>query len=335
MWDSVGWTRSVKEFTLFFVPTWVTTNKKNPLVTGFIERGITLRKIAPFRVDLTSQGRLLRVSYHAKMTTFKSPSRRAEVTTFSHKSRKRMLDMIATLDSDQLENSPVRPRFITLTYIRNMQNQRVIARDLKVFTQRLVRLAPKSVIVWRVERQERGAWHAHLIWINGIHYDKGQLARDWNDVTGEPLHQNGRPAFTRIESLQNHAHVMRYVAKYVAKVGSDAHGFNSVPYSTARPKNESTMNPYHNVNQGRHWGVVNRMYLPLAPIGRFSVSGDSRTLMDWILALQRRYEDLWYYINPEGGFSLYIDNAAEATQMYERIRTHTIRTGQPLYTTVV
>lgn len=55
------------------------------------------------------------------------------------------------------------PNFVTLTYPAKFPTVSRAKRDLKVFQQRLIRRFPGSGGIWKLEPQERGAPHYHLL----------------------------------------------------------------------------------------------------------------------------------------------------------------------------
>jgi hypothetical protein len=84
--------------------------------------------------------------------------RRGYIKGFSKNSRRRLLEMIASVKRDA-----DLPNFMTLTYPANFPTVERAKRDLKVFLQRLDRAYPGSGYIWKLEPQERGAPHYHLL----------------------------------------------------------------------------------------------------------------------------------------------------------------------------
>jgi len=112
--------------------------------------------------------------------------------------------------------------------------------------------------VWRLEFQERGAPHFHILLFGLPFVPKGLIQKWWGEVIG-----CDRP-FTRIEAVRSWRGVLGYAAKYMAKV---AGGLDYVAYLSA---------------VGRLWGVWCRAMLPWAAAVRV-VAG----LGPWFWMLRR------------------------------------------------
>lgn len=213
---------------------------------------------------ISAQGSLFRIKQlNQKLPTandLPSTSRRGDVIGFSRRARKRLMDLVATLDNDMSAS------FITLTYGQGFPPCDVSKSHLHNFARRLLRLSPNSAVIWRMELQERGAPHYHLLLTNPAWIDKTKLARFWHEVIGDQFadYSSGfaKAPFTQIRYVPPHSKskVLAYVSKYVAKKPQtieDAQsldlaggGFNNVPYLTTF---------------GRVWGVYGRKNLPYAP----------------------------------------------------------------------
>jgi hypothetical protein len=138
------------------------------------------------------------------------------------------------------------PIFCTLTYgLEWPQNPSQWKSDLDVWWKRVKRYQPDLGALWRLEPQERGAPHYHLL----IYSKTGKqpflpyqwIAENWADVT------NGNPeACSRVESLRSHRGAMFYTAKYCAKLGD-----GSLPDGWEKV--------------GKHWGKLSVDCLPYPP----------------------------------------------------------------------
>jgi hypothetical protein len=72
-----------------------------------------------------------------------------------------MLDKLNSIDRGRV---PFLPRFVTLTYPRTYNPDPASwKRDVQAFRKRFERHFGKCPIVWRLELQERGAPHFHLL----------------------------------------------------------------------------------------------------------------------------------------------------------------------------
>jgi hypothetical protein len=183
----------------------------------------------PTRFRVTAQGGLIKVSSLQSQNRGKEQrkkSRRGKVAGMSAKSRKRLLELVTTLASARMLI------FITVTY-RTAPSSQDAKRHLHAFLQRIYRRAPMSAVIWKMETQERGAIHFHLLCFNLPFWRKKQVQSAWGEITGE------EKPFTRIEAIRARKKAFAYVAKYMAK--SVKSGFNYAPYP-----NEAS---------GRTWGI--------------------------------------------------------------------------------
>jgi hypothetical protein len=215
--------------------------------------------------------------------------KRGKITSFSNKSRKRLLDIVARLNKIQ------QALFCTLTYGQRWPSEAIAYKHLKAFVRRVRARFPHAGIVWRKEYQQRGAIHFHLIIFNVGFIDKNAVARAWADIIGDEYCDSSsgdgpRPPFTRIERLQNKKKAMLYCAKYVAKV-SDA----SVGSITS-----------HIGTIGRTWGIFNRKCLNFATLVILPI----KTLAAFdLLATAAKQEYRWLrFFRWHQSFSLYCDN---------------------------
>ncbi len=209
--------------------------------------------------------------------------KRGNVQEFSKQSRKRLLELAASLDpSPKQKSSGV---YLTLTTLEILPAY-LAKIYLFTFLKRMLRRFPTACGYWRLDYQERGAPHFHLIIFNVPFWDKRDVQDSWGEIVGED-----RP-FTRIELIRTWRGVMSYTAKYCARVGNS--GFNNVTYLT-----EGEVGP------GRFWGVFNRAKLPIA-VKRLSY----RHLGVWFKTLKRIAVQQWDGIEPDRlqGFTLFVED---------------------------
>jgi len=162
---------------------------------------------------------------------------RSEVTTFSRQSRKRLMQAFSSLDELAAVNLSV---FITLTY---HQHYPIDARgwhaDLSRFLDRLEYHYPYSSTIWRLDFQERGAPHFHLLTLNSPYIPKEDVTRWWGEIAHSASPLAGQYA-TNVQRPCSWRHTCAYVSKYMAKPSSMA-----LRGST-----------------GRWWGISRRGLLP-------------------------------------------------------------------------
>jgi len=254
---------------------------------------------------ITTQGRLLEVKITGYQARIKPPvGNKKKIKEFSPRSRVRLLKLVSRLDVSH-EKCPV---FVTLTFGQCYPTPQQAKEYMRLFVRKLNRRSSRDVSsIWRMEFQERGAPHFHLI-VFGLDYIKKEfLAKLWADTIGQKYwdHSKDEPAypFTRIEGVQQHRKLIYYVSKYVAKVedkgsprqaegevqGDDSScGFNSVLYMDA---------------VGRFWGVIKRNILPMAEIKRIV-----KEIGHWLDDLRNLCKEFYPWINYDAsGFHVYMD----------------------------
>lgn len=166
-----------------------------------------------------------------------SPPRR-EVRGLSEKSRRRLIKKLAALDKTSQKHKPV---FITLTYPDVWPEAPAEWHaHLKNFCQRVRYKFPHACIIWRLEYQERGAPHFHLILLGPRFLDYSWVAEKWNAVVAKGNEQH-LAAGTETRAARNWGETQNYLAKYVAK---------QLPHE-------------HTEATGRQWGIYGRDNLPI------------------------------------------------------------------------
>lgn len=196
--------------------------------------------------------------------------RRGKCQGFTSASRKRLFDKMATILRDA-----ALPVFVTLTLPREVDTEPQAAkRHLRALWKRWARRWPSISAIWKMEPQEDGATHFHLI-VWGLQFlPWQQVAVEWAEVvTGRTLprpfpvmpgktgaalfrawldrtkRQDGTlelaaktaSAGTRVEAIRSWGGVMSYCAKYIGK-----------PVETEHER------------AGRWWGMLGRVHAPVA-----------------------------------------------------------------------
>lgn len=164
--------------------------------------------------------------------------KRGRIVRFSPASRRRLMTLMASIDRTAFKKKPL---FITLTYPNEYPTDyKVYKADLARFFKTFRRRYPTIPIVWRLEYQERGAPHYHLMVFTQEFIPWEWVAKTWYKAT-----QKRDPATlqagTETRAIRSWAGVMHYASKYMAKCGS----------------------PPQDTLPGRLWGVVNRATLPI------------------------------------------------------------------------
>jgi hypothetical protein len=173
-------------------------------------------------------------------------AKRGEVRGFTAKARKRFLTFVASLRVDVL------PLFLTLTYPADWPHEWQHWKEhLSHFGVTLIRKWFGASAVWKLEPQDRGAPHFHLmVW--GVPFMPAEwLAKVWYEIvgSGDPRHLK---AGTSVERARSFKGVMCYAGKkYLGKEVQLPRGWGKV---------------------GRFWGVLGRKSLPRSRVVTWTVS---------------------------------------------------------------
>lgn len=142
----------------------------------------------------------------------------------------------------------VRATFITLTYKGYPSNARAKA-DLKAFLRVVRTNFPDASAIWRMEFQERGSIHFHLLVFGLPYWDWQEILATWKSITHQSV------ARVDVRLVRSRRGVQFYVAKYIAKVEKRIRKtfLVYVPYQHKMRK----------WKKGRFWGYHNKKALPL------------------------------------------------------------------------
>jgi hypothetical protein len=157
----------------------------------------------------------------------------------------------------RFENKP-NTVFITLTYGQRFPSAQEAKKHLKNLLQRIRRKFPRASGFWRLEFQQRGAPHFHLMLFDLPYIPVASIARAWAAIIGDEYCNTAsgqiKPPSVQIKLLRGKKQAMYYCSKYMAKVApaGDGSNFNDVPY----------------LHTGRFWAAFNRRLLPYAPLKR-------------------------------------------------------------------
>lgn len=226
-----------------------------------------------------------------------SRHKRGKITGFSHGSRTRMFDLFHKLEIK------VKPIFITLTFGEDYPDAKTAKSHLRAFFERLRRKFKQGRVsaIWRMEFQERGAPHFHIIFFDLPFIRKEKIQEWWGEIIALD-----KP-FTRIEQIKSHRGVMSYVSKYVAKLqDGGVSGFNSLTYLHAYQAR-------YGENIGRVWGKFECANLPFAAsltLERDFVPAEFYKFRELAATIYPQIAD---YLSP--GFRLYVKSAVQWEQI--------------------
>lgn len=198
---------------------------------------------------------------------------------FEGKARKRM---ISALHEWRIP-SKHKCYFITLTYPdlwpSSWQDWKA---DLEKFRRVLLAKFPQAQGFWRLELQQRGAPHYHLV----ISLPKGHITnrrmyawvmREWARIAHKYDQHQGYYA-TRVDVMDKQSAIYKYISKYVSKSG-------------ARPVDDDGVilqdDDAHDPNtQGRHWGKIGKLsrekYMEIDMIDCGAVTQLKQVVIGWL-----------------------------------------------------
>lgn len=263
-------------------------------------------------LKMTFQGKYVRAHIVTKGKQPSTRTARGEITDFTAGSRGRLFDLFHKLEWRK------NAIFITLTYETLEYTCAEAKSHLRSFFKRIERRVGKEnmVWIWRMEFQERGAVHFHIICPELPFIAKEKIQAMWGDITGTV-----RP-FTRIEMIYSNKKLMNYVSKYVAKVNPPeiSGGFNLPTYLAAYQHK-------HGDNIGRVWGVENRKNLNYAPLEEIELPFYYKRFMQFRLLASHQFPPIWDSLSL--GFRLYVPSAKAWLGFFHAI--YDIDFGQKLY----
>jgi len=183
---------------------------------------------------------------HIQRPVTNMPGKRSEITELTKKSRKRLLEFLASISWHKL--NPRSINVVTLTYHNDYpEDGQEVKRQFHNFRRDLTNEYPGVIIIWKLEFQEREAPHFHLIVItekpeelgnymilknNKLQYfdrDKKEVLKEgtkglryfiqksWNKHTHESIeHFNSG---TEVEEVRSATGLPYYLTKYIAGKG--------------------------------------------------------------------------------------------------------------------
>lgn len=157
-------------------------------------------------------------------------SRRGKVRGMSSRSARRLRRLLSFVKYTRDMS------FLTLTY-RDAVDIAKVKRDIHVLTIRLRRKFLRCWGIWKIELQQRGVWHIHVLLVNVPFWHWRDIVKVWSEVSGQDAQRA-----TNIKHVKSLRQLRAYLAKYIAKST-----FN-VDAETGELLE----------NTGRVWGVFNR-----------------------------------------------------------------------------
>jgi len=223
----------------------------------------------PF-IEWPSGASLLKVS-KAEPSKRMGGGARGMVVEFSLAARRRLMRFMSCVRRDA--SLPV---FVTLTYPDNFPSPKQSKAHLMTFLKRIKRAFPMAGGIWKLEPQQRGAPHYHMIiWGCDAKSLKDFVPVAWFDIAGGDdgnhllFHQGKLKNKHCVSQVRSYRGVMSYASKYLGKTFEVA-GWNSLEV-------------------GRFWGV----FMPVnIPIGDMQTLEITRTQAVHLMRYQKRFAKL-------------------------------------------
>lgn len=226
---------------------------------------------------------------------------------FSSRSRKRLLQLMASLDRDTRP-----PLFLGLTYPgdRWPANPVIWHEHIESFHKRLCRKYPMCniAILWRLEPQHRGAPHFHLL-VFGVPF----IPYQWVGAAWAAITDGNAATCSRVERVKSWRGAMSYASKYLGKAGKGDE------FTTADG------DPVEDV--GRHWGVKGRKHLPATWVAYVLLQHEfhqlRRQLGRYVRSKGRnhrvrgRHGGVWCFMQGSDALRLIREYARDAEMTYE------------------
>lgn len=194
----------------------------------------------------------------------KGNAKRKKVQGLSNKARTRLIRFLATIGrGDQ-------GWFVTLTYWRFSEDWNEWKRDLHTFIKTLRRFADGVCGVWRLEFQERGAPHFHLLLWFGVPVDHAELDAHCRDAWLRIIDQDApetRAYAVTVDPIMDMQSSAFYLSLYQSKDKNDR----------------------KDIQTGRLWGVIGREHLQTEPFRE--VGMDERQMQQLRRFVRRLYRN--------------------------------------------
>ena len=168
---------------------------------------------------------------------------------------------------------------LTCTYKANVQDRDVIRRHLDLFIKRLRRVIPGFQYVAVLERQKRGAWHAHLAVerVQALYLHKGVLVRSydllravWRSVVGD---LGGNIDVARSKAARrSSARIATYLSKYIGKGFASVDGGDSYSAS-GRALPSPTVIRHPGADYAAACSALASLLLSFFPVGAYEFHG--------------------------------------------------------------
>lgn len=165
-----------------------------------------------------------------------APGYRQKITGFTERSRRNLARWVHSVrrDADAV--------FLTLTYHETNPHPREAKSHLDSFLEWLHDTFPDTASVWKMEPQNRGTVHFHVLVFGTVFMPVEQLCTEWHMRTNEDSTEHLKAGLDIERGMNEDGKLAAYLSKYLAKTcGSQWN------------------------DPGRFWGIRRRENLPFAP----------------------------------------------------------------------
>ncbi|MCO6473710.1 MAG: hypothetical protein J5I57_08270 [Melioribacteraceae bacterium] len=180
----------------------------------------------PASAQITFRSFSLEILDNSKNPTTFLPSvhKRGEIKEFSRKSKRRMMLKLSKFNYDYYETK----LFLTCTFRNIFPTSKTETKQyLLSLIKRIERIDKDVALVWRVEKQKRGAPHFHFIlcfpkFYNGK--EKRELSKKLKNAWGDLTHHINKYAYTLasdVRELNSNIKTFNYISKYSSKVDDE------------------------------------------------------------------------------------------------------------------
>lgn len=270
-------------------------------------------------VIVSGQGRLFKVKVKGNCRLTNNTSKRGKVNGFSDKSRKRILELIATMNYKAMAKKAW-PLFITLTYPKTWPTMEESKRHLKNFIQRMRNRFKGFTAIWKLEFQKRGAPHYHFVVFGLSYWNKEEVRSVWSEIIGEVARTNIQKAKSQKGALCYATKMFNAMGYMTKKEPGAGHGAGGDPQGGARQNGQGAgavlvYAPYLHESgidllelqdgeewQGRVWGIVGRENIVYEKLEFVKIS-----FGNWFFSLKRCARKVYSGIRKDlSGFSLFV-----------------------------
>lgn len=239
--------------------------------------------------------------------------KRGIVRVFTRASRRRLMRFMA-----RLKTRKIRATFITLTFTGIVTNERAKL-VFKRFVMRLRRRFPLASSVWRMEFQERGAIHFHLLAFNLPFWKQSDLQQTWEACTEEAM------SIVDIRLVHGAKSIMSYVSKYIAKPDERSE-ITSLEDGSYQHGSAGGL-------AGRFWGWINKNALPLGQKYEGILTDDYtiKSVSTWawkLTGVENTYHNISFHLfadNAEWFWSMFIERGGMDMDEWRWSRYLTVR----------